>query len=154
MSNIHPFQRAGLGFAPYGLARVEMGAGGQCQFCGTAIQHVFVCEDVDRREFVLGSDCIAKLGSEGATHDPALVRQAKIALKNAKEEAKNRRWNAARATLRDDPTLFAGQKPHEWSTVSMRDYLSWLLYRSQKSRQQAIVTIEREVADRTAAMAA
>lgn len=84
--NIHKFERAGLGKAPFrfvglyedrgprktylpGGIVVEVGAEGQpmgvCKYCGTGIAICCKVRSADGKEFVVGSDCIEKVGDKG-----------------------------------------------------------------------------------------
>lgn len=87
MSNeMHVFEAAGLGKAPYKYLGVEVlrgpitvqsvngcvvqiGAPGQpmgcCQYCSTGIAYLFWLESTDGRKFYVGSDCIYKSGDVG-----------------------------------------------------------------------------------------
>lgn len=80
---IHPFEQAGLGKAPFHLAGMitqdikgservlgHVGGcefttkpGGTCDFCGTYIINMYRIKSADGKEFTVGSDCVAKLGS-------------------------------------------------------------------------------------------
>jgi len=88
---IHPFQKAGLGIAPFRvlayecrrgpIKRVEngvlvtYGSPGQpvtaCEYCSTPIVHVYIIESSDGREFVVGCECVRKTG------DAHLLKQSK-----------------------------------------------------------------------------
>src|SRR5262245_32855473 len=67
----HPFERAGLGKAPfrfvthrenwYSACQGHRQPGGTCDYCLNGIANEFVIRSVDGREFVVGSDCVMKL---------------------------------------------------------------------------------------------
>ena len=69
---IHPFQKAGLGTAPFRCASVTEAvfmlpdgtskAGGCCDYCYTGIRWEFHIESADQRTFKVGCDCVAKTG--------------------------------------------------------------------------------------------
>jgi hypothetical protein len=72
----HPFERAGLGAAPYRLVGIREalfvahpGApakpGASCDYCGTAIVDVFMLRAADGREFKVGCDCVEKASRKG-----------------------------------------------------------------------------------------
>jgi hypothetical protein len=85
MTQIHKFEAAGLGKAPFrcvGMVQrvgpirsyingctVEVGAPGQpmgcCKFCGQGIKDCFIIRSADGREFDVGCDCVAKTGDAG-----------------------------------------------------------------------------------------
>ncbi|HEY3498183.1 MAG TPA: hypothetical protein VGK73_25970 [Polyangiaceae bacterium] len=100
---IHPFEKAGLGKAPFrcvGVTRkvgpirianrdgttTEIGAEGQpmgrCDFCGTGIADCYEIRSADRREFVVGCDCVAKVCAKGEKVFSEVERMA-MDLKNA-----------------------------------------------------------------------
>lgn len=82
---IHKFEEAGLGKAPFQVVgvheergpkvtyidgiRCESGAPGQpvgtCDYCGTGIADCYEIRSSDGKEFVVGSDCVAKTGDAG-----------------------------------------------------------------------------------------
>ena len=145
---IHPFQRAGLGLAPfrfvgmgqqdrlYGeviLNRAEYERtgvalttkpGGTCAFCGTAITNLFNIESADGKRFHVGCDCVEK------TADRALlvaVKRATLAAnkkKRALRDASNQRELAA---LLADPATRARLEalPHPRSASADRNLLGW-----------------------------
>lgn len=142
-AGLHPFQKRGLGFAPFVLARLERHAGGGCAYCGNIIGHRFVVRDVDGREFSVGSDCIAKVGCEGRC-DPALVRDAKRMAKEAERIEWARRLAGARQTIAAAPAMFMDGQ-HPWDPAkTLRDDVLWRLgCWSQAERRKAIVQVER-----------
>jgi hypothetical protein len=68
----HPFQKAGLGTAPFRCTHVTEAvftlpdgtskAGGCCDYCYTGIRWEFHVESADQRTFKVGCDCVAKTG--------------------------------------------------------------------------------------------
>lgn len=96
-TKVHPFERVGLGKAPFRVAGYEkrvfyacpgapMQCGGSCDYCGTGIVHTFIIVSADGKRFVVGSDCVAKTG------DRAMVREAGA----ARREYQARESKAAR----------------------------------------------------------
>lgn len=110
-TNLHPFEKAGLGQSPFtyeGMndnARVvgdAVLAGGTCDYCGTGIRYECLIRSNDGRRFKVGCDCVRKIGRE----DNALLtaverdeakrtaekrdaeRAAKWAKQNAEREAR------------------------------------------------------------------
>lgn len=65
----HPFERAGLGQAPFRFIGATRGRS-SCCYCGTAIATKFFVRSADGQTFHAGCDCIAK------TDDPHLIRRA------------------------------------------------------------------------------
>ncbi len=110
MSDLHPFERAGLGQAPFHCISVRQnrfeipGAGwkpgGCCNFCSTGILYEYVIKSADDRTFVVGSDCVRRTGAEVTG-----FREQRLQLARSKREtrrvedraARQARWAAERA---------------------------------------------------------
>lgn len=152
MGDLHPFQRAGLGFAPFRLAAVRRKAGGCCAYCGTVISNLFLVQDVDGKEFTVGSDCIEKVNAEGR-HDPKMVRDAKRMAKEAERVEWFDRFTAARAALAADPALFT-DRPHPFKRggETYREDVQYRLSgcRAQPVWRKAAVEVERALRGRAA----
>lgn len=148
--DLHPFQRAGLGFAPFRFVTMRRHAGGFCSYCGHLIGHNFICADVDGREFAVGSDCVAKVANiTGQREDSAMVRDIKRAAKQAEREEWEQRRKAAWQAIQDNPALFT-DKPHPqvWREgKTLRDDILYRFsgYSPQAERRKAIVAIERAI---------
>ena len=74
-SKLHPFQKAGLGVAPFKCVGVSTnwyvtagGAhrqpGGTCDYCGTGILYEYKIVSSDGKQFVVGSRCVEKTAAE------------------------------------------------------------------------------------------
>lgn len=74
---VHPFERAGLGVAPFrfmGVTKNWFSAGpddpgkpgGSCDFCGNGIAYEFWIRDATDKRFKVGCDCVAKLARADA----------------------------------------------------------------------------------------
>ncbi len=72
MSNVHPFEAAGLGKAPFkfighyeskfqACPGAPVKAGSCCDYCPASIMQVFMVRSADGKEFKVGSDCIMKV---------------------------------------------------------------------------------------------
>lgn len=96
MTKEHPFQKAGLGLAPFRFVRcyeakyqachgAPVQPGSTCDYCGTAIMYVFVVRGACGTEFKVGCDCVEK------TDAGHLVSAVKVAAKRMKAEAKEAR---------------------------------------------------------------
>ena len=118
----HPFQKAGLGTAPFSCTHVtenvfENGdgttkAGGCCDYCGTGIRWEFWIKGsiAGARQFKVGCDCVAKTGwgIEGfekvrADHTRAR-RQAGVQSRRAVRQAQVAAERAQRAADRQEAT--------------------------------------------------
>jgi len=93
-TKLHPFERAGLGKAPFACIGVEIkryqachGApiqpGGACQYCGMAIVECCIIKASDGRQFVVGNVCVGK------THDAKLVSDTDKRLAQLRREARH-----------------------------------------------------------------
>jgi hypothetical protein len=90
---IHPFERAGLGKAPFtclGVAenKFDLGnghtkPGGCCRFCYTGILYEYLIISSDNKRFVVGCECVKK------TEDEGLVKEAARQLKRLNWEKKS-----------------------------------------------------------------
>jgi len=102
---VHPFEKAGFGVAPYRCVEVaektyQVAAGsltpgpvlpaGTCDYCGTGIRWCYTVRSFDGVEFVVGSDCVAKV-------DATLAGQVNRMGRVAKRQAK---YNARRAAAK------------------------------------------------------
>ena len=114
MTNIHRFEIAGLGKAPFrfvgivslpspelagqnpdafnaALRAIPAGIGCvTCAFCGVALVHNAIVQDATGKRFVVGTDCVSKVGDAG------LVNAVRHAQNTAKRVAKQVAANAAR----------------------------------------------------------
>jgi hypothetical protein len=89
--HLHPFEKAGLGIAPFKFVRMfedrgpkvladgitTIGSPGQpmnsCDFCGTAIADCYQIKSADNKMFVVGCDCVGKLAkASNKKSDPVL----------------------------------------------------------------------------------
>ncbi len=151
---IHPFEKAGLGKAPFqcvgftvkkyqACADAPVQPGDSCDFCGTGIMNVFEIQSADGRRFVVGIDCVEKTGD---TSLGAAARQAAKAERNKaiREEYQARMMERAKQAptfLENNPGLAAalacGHKITDdlsanlakWGTLSERQIeLAFKLY--------------------------
>lgn len=81
-SYVHPFERAGLGKAPFHVVRYERRVyraapdapaqpGSTCRYCGQGIMNTFEVAASDGKRFVVGPDCVDR------THDTALREECR-----------------------------------------------------------------------------
>lgn len=93
---LHPFEAAGLGLAPFKFVGCYKNvfvacpgapakAGGTCDFCYQGIMYCNTVQSSDGKQFVVGCDCIRRLGSA----DNRLLSQAERAMANLKKEQKD-----------------------------------------------------------------
>lgn len=114
--SLHPFERAGLGIAPFKCTGVRENwfvpagfpearkPGGCCNYCGTGILYEYSIESADGKTFVVGSDCVKRTESEVVG-----FKEARLKLARDKREAKRKesiaerqsRWEKRRTENRD-----------------------------------------------------
>jgi hypothetical protein len=142
---VHPFERAGLGKAPFhfaGLIDQQVNAGGErvlgetggctmtthvggsCDYCGTYIVEMYKVRSADGKTFKVGSDCIMKVG------DAVLTKPVKDDLKRRRLAREQKRIIAARTLYPTLPTLRL--VPHPNDSIAKRggtmfDYIDFLL---------------------------
>jgi len=105
-ANVHCFEKAGLGFAPFKLVGIETTAdrqlintqrasngmmfttnmcGGTCDYCGMAIMDVYKIKSADGKTFKVGCDCVLKTGDAGIINT---VKKAANVLATAKRHSR------------------------------------------------------------------
>lgn len=97
---IHPFEKAGLGKAPFRCVGVEnrvgpinLGGGmtsgapgqpmGTCDYCGTGIANCFHIVSSDGKRFIVGCDCVARTDAKGCALRTEVDRELKKLQKSA-----------------------------------------------------------------------
>ena len=149
---MHPFEKAGLGYAPFrfvGMTEATYQAcsgapiqpGASCDYCGQGIRYVCIIKSADGREFRVGCDCVRKTTSKGV-RVLSDVDRAKRAIdkKNWEDRAQEAR-EETRATLNSDSALLTSEPhPNEYMAgrgISLRDYVLWQLDRGGKTAWMA-----------------
>lgn len=100
---LHPFEKAGLGKAPFHCVGVEDNDS-HCQFCGTPIRYRYYIHGEDGSEFHVGSDCVNKTGGDQYIGGFRAVRTKFLREQRAKKAAeraaeRKAKW-AAEAALK------------------------------------------------------
>lgn len=155
----HPFERHGLGIAPFRVVGCEerrgpimiekggstlmIGAPGQpmgcCDYCGTGIAMCWTIESADGRTFIVGSDCVAK------TQDRALTREITRQTGRARKSAEGKRVNAMRTRLADDTDLRSSLATIPSPNISFRpgetalDWADWMMRCAGHSGRMKVV---------------
>ena len=110
---MHPFQKSGLGTAPFRCIGVQENvyvsgghsqAGGSCDYCGTGIRWEFLIASNDGRQFKVGCDCVEKTYREYGVEVENFrairlehARQRRQAGAQVRREARKQAWEAQRA---------------------------------------------------------
>jgi len=143
---MHPWEIAGHGKAPFrciGVERrvgpIDLGNGmscgapgqpmGTCDVCGQGIADCYLIRSADRKQFIVGCDCVRKTLEE--YEDRTLdreVRRYRLDLEHAKTDA---RIAAARERLPSVWGTLAAQ-PHPYDVqrergLTMADFCTWML---------------------------
>ena len=112
MMQVHPFQNAGLGKAPFHCTHV-VDSWSACQFCGTAIRYQYWIKGSDGSHFFVGSDCVAKTGGADYVDNFKNVKSAHLkakrdAQRQARYEARKAKWAAELETRK---AAFTAENP-------------------------------------------
>lgn len=118
----HPFEKAGLGKAPFRCVGVsEMAftlpdgntrAGGACQYCGTGIRWAFHIKSSDGAHFHVGCDCVEKTG---IVEDFDTVRKANVkARREAGAMVRRAERDAKRAAEQQERTAMRMDATQQW----------------------------------------
>ncbi len=114
--NIHKFEAAGLGKAPFRVVGFSVrkyqacyGApiqpGASCDYCGTGIMNVYTIASSDERRFVVGCDCVAKTGDAG------LRKQVRDAVRAHRDEASIARRKALETVRQSEASAWLTARP-------------------------------------------
>lgn len=116
---MHPFEKAGLGIAPFRCTGVgesvfvlpdgSSKAGGSCHYCGTGIRWEFYIQGDDGREFKVGCDCVEKTYKEYGVEVEGFkairlehARQRRQAGAQVRREARQKAWEAQREVWKQE----------------------------------------------------
>lgn len=166
IEKVHPFEKAGLGKAPFqyvGMVYQEIShgqrvvgsvggcemttkPGGSCAFCGKYIVNMFDVESADGHRFHVGCDCIRKVG------DVVLTKKVNADVKKMKAKRESDRIAEARRNLPQAYSLRSQPHPTPYLASegkTMAGYCEWLLANSGPSgKLRAARMIELSIAQR------
>lgn len=142
---VHPFERRGLGRAPFRFIALRREPG-VCAHCGRLIARSCTVADAGGREAVVGTDCVRRT-CEGTGLLDAVERELRHARKQEAAERHEARRVACLAVLRADAGFLADRPhPDAWRTdKTMRDEVLHL-FRTQAGRNKAFGIIEATLA--------
>jgi hypothetical protein len=141
---VHPFERAGLGSAPFrfvGCTRevyvacpgAPIQPGASCDYCGTAIMQACWIVGSDGRRFKVGNECVRKTHGKGER----LRTQVERAIAKQRTKATHARQDAKIAELEgwmSDPDarakLEAAPHPKQWRADeggTFAEYVEWMI---------------------------
>lgn len=116
-TRVHAWEAAGYGKAPFTVVGYHKEPRGTaCDVCGTGIIHVFSIASADNRQFVVGSDCVAKTGDAG------LIGAVRLEEKRRREAAKEARRQAYLASPE-----YAAEMDAKWATRAVYALVDGLL---------------------------
>lgn len=140
-SELHPFEAAHLGKAPFrfigmnnpkyqsgGLIReTHHKCGGTCDYCGTHIVYEFIIESADGKRFIVGSDCVFKTDNGNLSRE-VLVQKRKI----DKERSLIKKLAPKVAVVNNDIVPYGKYLGEKFSDVAVKDidYIIWLYQNS------------------------
>lgn len=133
-NKVHKFELAGLGKAPfyfveakelhYGNASVGQDFGGSCEYCGHYIRVGFFVKSSDNKTFVVGSDCIKKVGDKG------LIKRVNQELAEKKRKADSAAVSELRQAVIDrneEVVSLLDSQPHPFMTgKTMFEYADYI----------------------------
>jgi len=133
---VHIFETAGLGKAPFKVARVTTDCG-NCEYCNTAIVYRFYLTDATGKTFFVGSDCVLKTGDAGLIRIvEAEVKKRQAEMRKMRDDAKLEEYK----TLMADPAVIEKMKnlphPTRWYASqgrTLHDYATFAMRYAGKS---------------------
>lgn len=169
-NTVHPFERVGLGRAPFRFIGMEdqdiaygqrviagrdtgmlvtTQPGGTCAYCGQYILNMYNIKSADGRRFHVGSECVNKTGDKGlATAVNKAKREHDRKARNARLDVK---WTEARAWLAQPAVRFAlalMPHPQAWRAEKGETHLDmvrWYCAHAGKTTEVAIINAARKL---------
>lgn len=136
MTAVHPFERAGLGAAPFRCAGsyeakyqachgAPIQPGASCDYCGQGIMLVYVIKSSDGKTFRVGCDCVAKTARACAKTD--LERAARLVVDQVNK------IRTAAANARKDELISSAISKMEANRGRLAEMLVWDGYRDRNA---------------------
>ena len=165
-SRVHPWERAGLGKAPFrftgtesyaanhpggrviadnGVSQTITKPGTSCDYCGQYIIEAFWIRSADGHRFKVGCDCVAKVEDKRSALRSA-VDDARRKADRAKRKAKGAaaRAETIRALCRCETRRALRAKPHpSIESKTLLDYAVWMLRRAGVSGATKVARLVR-----------
>ena len=172
-TELHPFERAGLGRAPFrflGMSvevgprrsvdpetgvTLEIGSPGQpmgsCNYCGQGIAYCYHVASADDKRFIVGCDCVMKLArTDNEKRDPviaAIHREAKRIEREKRHARERAQLDAGRDWLESNEAALEGLPHPKIADLTMADYIHYLWQNSGTSgRLRAIARAKKVLA--------
>lgn len=158
-ASTHPFEKAGLGYAPFrcvscrenwfempGFGRKP---GGSCNYCGTGILYEYVIKDKNGKTFVVGCDCVEKTGQQVDDFRKVRLQHARErrAVKATERRAtRQAAWEAERQTRQAErqEAATAWKNEHAVLVTALTEYTgtnNFLLSMQQQLNQWGSLTV-------------
>lgn len=112
IAKIHPFESAGLGLAPFRFLGMTENVirhadghcqpGGHCHYCYTGIKYECNIGSSDGKTFIVGTDCVRKLGRNDNKLISDVEREVAKIEKAKRDEANRLKWEAHNAKISAD----------------------------------------------------
>lgn len=157
---LHKFEKAGLGKAPFRIVGheekrgpIDMGNGltigapgqpmGTCDFCGTGIVDCFRIASSDGKTFVVGSVCVHKTGDAGLIKRVQTeINRKRTAQRHAREAEKIVVLKAKLADPVIREALSAVEHPLHWRQAkgeTLLDWAEWLMANAGNSGKMTVL---------------
>ena len=167
ITTTHPFERAGLGLAPFrsvGIREITYvaypgapaQAGGTCHYCGTGIRYAVCVQSADNKDFIIGMDCAEKLYREdNAKSDKLLVaindfrRQLEREKRHEREKRQLEEATQYLTTHRGALSNLPHPRHKEaWaSNMTFADYVDWMWLNAGTSGKLRVFRMAKKTLD-------
>lgn len=169
---VHPFEKAGLGRAPFrcigsyeskfqACQGAPIQPGTCCDYCSTGIMQVYVIKSADGRKFKVGCDCVAKVARACASTDlDRDMRKVVDAVNKIKRDAANKRtderiaralamFDAHRAELETEMVVVASSLKYGDLKKTLAESLAWMFdHAGRAGKLRTAKRIEKLAAER------
>lgn len=139
----HPFEKAGLGRAPFKFFRFEVKIhsipsgpskpGSSCDYCATSIKNVYWIRSADDKEFKVGCECVKKTTDKKSSLHRTVDAHARKIQTRARKECEAVRIESAKTALTQDTVraeLTSQPHPKSWLAdkgLTKLDWAEWML---------------------------
>lgn len=133
-TQLHPFEQAGLGRAPFRCVGVyekvwraspdaPLQAYGSCNYCGTCIRWCFEIKSSDDKKFEVGCDCVGRTGGESLVEGFREVRleqarKRRAVAVEARRAQREAAWAVERETRRKEREEARQIRASEWQAAN------------------------------------
>lgn len=150
-SAIHPFERCGLGKAPYDFVGIrEDRVGTSCDYCCNGIKLVATVRSADGKKFKVGTDCVQRCDTHGSRLQRTVKAKASAIRTKARKAREAVRIAAAVdaiAARRD--AIAALPHPRGRAGESLADWAEWMLANAGHAGKLRVAkTIEAALAEK------